>query len=53
VSFSFDFRANDVTVPAGHRIGVRVWADSSSDADIAAIYDHPSYPTSVQLTATE
>jgi hypothetical protein len=53
VSFSFDFRANDVTVPAGHRIGVRVWADSASNADIAAIYDHPSYPTSVQLTATE
>jgi hypothetical protein len=40
-------------VPAGHRIGVRVWTDSSSGADIAAIYDHPSYPTSLQLTATE
>jgi len=53
VSFTFDFRASDVTVPAGHRIGVRVWADSSSVADLAAIYDHPQYPTSLQLTQTQ
>jgi hypothetical protein len=52
VSFSFDFRATDVTVPSGHRIGVRVWVDSSSQADVAAIYDHPQYPTSIQLTET-
>ncbi|MEX2253568.1 MAG: hypothetical protein WD649_05395 [Thermoleophilaceae bacterium] len=51
VSFNFDFRSSDVTVPAGHRIGVRVWPANTSGADLALVYDHPSYPTSVQLNS--
>jgi len=50
VAFAFDVSGSDYTVPAGHRIGIRVWAASDSGGDIAAIYDHPSYPASVQLT---
>ena len=49
-NFAFDVAASDYTVPAGHRIGIKVWADSTSAGDVAAIYDHPSYPSSVQLT---
>ncbi len=53
VSFTFDFRASNFTVPAGHRIGMRMWVDGASDTDVAAIYDHPQYPTSIQLTEAE
>lgn len=51
VSFNFDFTGSDVTVPAGRRIGVRIWAANSSGADLDLFYDHPSYPTSVQLNS--
>lgn len=51
VSFNFDFLNSNVTIPAGNRIGVRVSAASSSEVDLTAIYDHPSYPTSFQLNA--
>lgn len=54
VAFSFDFRAAtaDVTVQAGHRIGVRMWPAAGSAADIAVLYDHPSHASSLQLNAT-
>ena len=51
MAFNFDFRTSDVTVPAGHRIGVRVWPANTSGADLALVYDHPSYPTAVQLNS--
>jgi type IV pilus assembly protein PilV len=52
LSFSFDFLSTGTTtVPQGHRIGVRLWADASSGADIAAIYDHPSYASVLQLNS--
>jgi len=38
-----------VTIPSTHRIGVRFWVSSASGADIAVVYDHPAYPTQVQL----
>lgn len=55
VAFTFDFRGSSgsVAVPAGHRIGVRIWPAGSSGADIAAIYDHPSYSSSLQLNASD
>ncbi|HEX2016322.1 MAG TPA: hypothetical protein VGN69_06475 [Solirubrobacteraceae bacterium] len=50
VSFSFNFLGSGtVNVPAVDRIGMRIWVDSSSGADIAAIYDHPSYPSELEL----
>lgn len=51
VAFTFDFLSgsNTVTIPSGHRIGVRVWASGSSGADIAAVYDHPLHPSAVQF----
>lgn len=49
VSFPFTFRTSDYTIPAGSRLGVRIWVANSSGADIAVIYDHPTYPTHVQF----
>jgi len=50
VAFPFDFKpSGTVNVAAGHRIGVRIWVSSGSGADIAAIYDHPTYPSYMQL----
>ena len=49
VSFPFTYRASNVTLASGHRMGVRFWVSSASGADIAVIYDHPAYPTQIQL----
>jgi hypothetical protein len=51
ISFPFDFRGANgpIVVPAGDRLGVRAWPASTSGADIAVIYDHPSYISSLQL----
>jgi Tfp pilus assembly protein PilV len=51
VSFAMDFRGGqpDYTIPAGNRLGVRIWATSSSGADIAAIYDHPLHTSFIQV----
>ena len=49
VSFPFEFRTDNITIPSNHRLGVRIWASSASGADIAVIYDHPTYPTMVQF----
>lgn len=52
LSFSFDFlTGGTVNVAAGHRIGARLWIDPSSGADIAAIYDHATYPSVLQLNS--
>ena len=54
VSFTFDFRGSSgaVVIPAGRRLGLRVWAARSSGADIALAYDHPLHASSLQLSAT-
>jgi prepilin-type N-terminal cleavage/methylation domain-containing protein len=53
ISFSFDFlTGSTVTLAAGHRLGVRLWAAAESGADIAALYDHPSYASTIQLNST-
>jgi hypothetical protein len=52
ISFSFDFLTGaTVSVAAGHRIGVRLWVAASSAADIAAVYDHPSFASVLQLNS--
>lgn len=49
VSFPLTYRTSNVTIPSTHRIGVRFWVSSASQADISVVYDHPAYPTQVQL----
>lgn len=51
-SFNFQFLSSGTaTIAATHRIGVRVWPSSASGGSIAAIYDHPSYASQVQLNS--
>lgn len=52
VSFNFDFRSgDDATISPGHRIGARIWVAGSSDVDLALLYDHPSFQSSIQLNS--
>ena len=52
-SFDFNFRGSRgvVTVPAGDRIGARIWMKSNVNVPIALVYDNPSYPTQLQLNS--
>ena len=52
VSFSFDFATSDVTVPAGERLGLRLWTSQASARDLVLAYDHPTYRSSLQLNVT-
>lgn len=50
VSFSFDFiTGGSITVPAGHRLGARLWV--AGGTDIAVLYDHPSRSSVLQLNS--
>lgn len=53
VSFDFNFRGSggSVTVPAGDRIGARVWMKSSVNTPIGLLYDNPNYPAQLQLNS--
>jgi hypothetical protein len=53
VSYTFNFRGSNgaVTVPAGDRIGVRVWIEANADVPIALIYDNPAYPSAFELNS--
>lgn len=53
VTFTFAFRGDrgDATLAVDRRIGLRVWIAASSTADAAAVYDHPTHPSSLQLNA--
>lgn len=55
VGFVMDFRGSspDYTIAQGRRLGVRVWPASAAGADIAAIYDHPSHASFVQVNEAE
>jgi hypothetical protein len=52
-SFIFNFRGSkgSVSVAAGHRIGIRIWAKVNANLPIAVIYDNPLYPAEVQLNS--
>ncbi len=44
------FDAGSATIPAGHRLGVRLWASSSSGADLVVLYDHPNHVSYLQVS---
>jgi prepilin-type N-terminal cleavage/methylation domain-containing protein len=50
-AFNFNFRGTlgNVSIAAGHRLGVRIWIKDSVSAAIAVLYDHPTYPAQLQL----
>ena len=51
VGFALDFlgSAPAVTIPAGNRLGVRIWTASSSGADLVFLYDHPLHASLIQV----
>jgi prepilin-type N-terminal cleavage/methylation domain-containing protein len=52
VTFDFDFSSSGaVTVPAGDRIGARIWMLSNVNKPIAVLYDTPNYPAQLQLNS--
>jgi|GEM_PF-5177386 len=48
-SFVFTFSNQPVTVPAGDRIGLRVWMKATQDTPIDVVYDNPNYPSQLEL----
>lgn len=55
IAFAMDFRGGepDYTIASGRRLGLRIWVDSSSQADIAAIYDHQLHPSFLQINEAD
>ena len=53
MAFTFNFLSggSPVTVPAGDRIGLRVWAKAEASTPIAVAYDNPNYPAELQLNS--
>jgi hypothetical protein len=51
IGFTMNFLGTspDYTIPSGNRLGVRIWVSSDSAADVAAVYDHPLYPSYIQV----
>jgi hypothetical protein len=49
LGFTFNFHSGGVTIPAGDRIGVRVWIQATANVSIALLYDDYAYPTEIQL----
>ena len=44
------YEAGSATIAAGHRLGVRIWPSSSSEADLVVLYDHPSHISYLQVS---
>jgi Tfp pilus assembly protein PilV len=44
------YEAGSATIAAGHRLGVRIWPSSSSEADIVVLYDHPAHISYLQVS---
>jgi hypothetical protein len=53
VGYTFNFRGSggNVTIAAGHRLGVRVWLKANVNAAIDLLFDNPLYPTELQLNS--
>jgi Tfp pilus assembly protein PilV len=52
LAFTLDFLdSGAATVPAGNRVGVRIWASSSSGADLVVLYDHPLHVGFLQVNS--
>jgi hypothetical protein len=44
------YEAGSATIATGHRLGMRIWASSSSGADLVVLYDHPSHGSYLQVS---
>jgi type II secretory pathway pseudopilin PulG len=44
------YEAGSATIASGHRLGLRIWPSSSSEADIVVLYDHPNHISYVQVS---
>jgi prepilin-type N-terminal cleavage/methylation domain-containing protein len=53
VSATFDFDADDATVEAGKRIGLRLWVANGSADEIVLLYDHPLNQSRLTLLVEE
>jgi hypothetical protein len=51
VSFIFNFRGSSgtISIAPGHRLGVRIWVKVNLNLAIDLLYDHPLYPSEIQL----
>lgn len=51
LTFAMDFLSGSEgsPIPAGNRLGVRIWAAASSSADLVVLYDHPLHPSFLQV----
>lgn len=49
---SFTISHDEYTLAAGHRLHFVLTASEGSDNDLQFIYDHPSYPTFIQIRTT-
>ena len=51
LGFGLDFLDSGfgATIPAGNRMGVRLWTSSSSGADLVFVYDHPLHASFLQV----
>jgi prepilin-type N-terminal cleavage/methylation domain-containing protein len=54
LSFDVDLGlADSDAVPAGKRIGLRLWVAGSSSDDVVVIYDHPNHQSSLSLMVAD
>ena len=55
LTFAIDFLSGTEgsEIPAGNRLGVRIWAAASSSADLVVLYDHPLYPSFLQVNEAQ
>ena len=44
------YEAGSATIASGHRLGIRIWPSSSSEADIVVLYDHPAHISYLQVS---
>jgi len=44
------YEAGSATIASGHRLGLRIWPSSSSEADLVVLYDHPSHIGYLQVS---
>jgi Tfp pilus assembly protein PilV len=47
---AFVVDAGDLSIAAGHRLGLRIWTSSSSEADLVVLYDHPAHVGYLQVS---
>ena len=53
IGLDFLDSAFGATIPAGNRMGIRLWTSSSSGADLVFLYDHPNHQSFLQVNESE